>query len=286
MLKLIKSPLCPRAFDPRRVPPPEREYDLAHTLQADRNRCGFETKAQARTEDGYRATSLIKWEGDHAVLGKLLSESTAKHQLLLSCASSFYFRVCRRRLLGNVHKHFHDRGYPDSAMSTFHIINKKWFVPEGHLKDFPAAKIKQNFTRYLECAGVISASGLMFAGLHGSFDDTGYQLHYHGIVAGDKLDALRGMRKKFGFSSSADIYRPIVIEKLNDPPRQISYCLQSWWPYEPADGSNNGKRQRLPEAAHAEFLMWMSKQNLMDLVVMSGMRIGKGGLVSTQRKTD
>ena len=231
----------------------------------------------------------MKLEDDHAELGKWLVRATSDKLLPLSSASSFYMRECRRRLLGAVHEHFHDQNFSDSDISTCHIIHPKWLIPEGRLKDLPAAQVKQNFTRYLERTGVSKAEGLLFAGLHGSFDGTGFQLHYHGIVAGDKLDALRGMNNKFGFASSKDkIYRPIIFGKLKNPPRQISYCLQNWWPYEPQppDPLFYGKRRRLPTDAHAEFLLWMAQQNLMDLIVMNGMRVGKDGLESTRPNTE
>ena len=57
-----------------------------------------------------------------------------------------------------------------------------------------AASIKAKFHLYLDCAGVTGADALLFAGLNGTFDGAGYQLHFHGIIAGDKLAALEGMR--------------------------------------------------------------------------------------------
>ena len=218
------------------------------------------------------------------MLGKWLGEATAERHLPLSPASSFYMRSCRRRLLGAIHQHFNDSGFADSHIRVFTIINSRWFIPAGSLSACSAASIKAKFRRYLERALVIDAEGLLFAGLHGSFDGAGYQLHYHGIVAGDKVKALENLRGNFGFVSSKDIYRSLQFEKLNDPPRQISYTLQSWWPFDPqpSEAFAHGKRRRLPPDSHAEFLLWMANQNLMDLIVMSGMRIGKDGLESTR----
>ena len=104
------------------------------------------------------------------------------------------------------------KNFLNSDISTCPIINRRWFVPEGCLENFPAAQIKQNFTRYLEGALVIDAVGLFFAGMHGSFDCTGYQLHFYCIVAGDKVKALENLRGNFWFVSSKDeIYRPFSI---------------------------------------------------------------------------
>ena len=46
------------------------------------------------------------------------------------------------------------------------------------------------------------------------------------------------------------------------------------------------KPQRVPEYSHAEFLLWMANQNLIDLIIMSGIRTGKGGLESTRPATE
>lgn len=281
-METFKMPFRNRAFNPLRLPLPSPEFDFVKTLKAKGKLKGFETVVDSRVEDLFRVKALVGLGGNHAILSNQLKKATDTEHLPLSPASHFYMRENRLRLVGAVHEYFHERGFPDSEIFAFTLIHQKWFVAGGSLSMQSAAKIKAKLLRYLERAGVTAADGLLFAGLHASFDDTGYQLHFHGIVAGDKVRALRKLLGKFGFVSTERIYRPLKIGKLVNPARQISYCLQSWWPHEPAEVPFGGKRRRLPPNAHAEFLMWMANQNLLELVVMSGMRIGKNGIESTR----
>ena len=103
-----KSPFANRAVNPWRFSFPRPEYDLAITLKQEGALSGFETKPEARAEDQFRASSLLKLGGDHTELGQWLGKATTDKLLALSCASSFYMRETRRRLLGAVHEQFHD----------------------------------------------------------------------------------------------------------------------------------------------------------------------------------
>ena len=180
MLAITQSPICSYALNTWRFRSPSPEYDLAITFKPEGRLSGFETKSKARAEDICRVSSLLKLGGDHAMLGKWLGEATAERHLPLSCASSSYMRETRRRLLGAIYRHINDSGFTDSRIRAFTIINSRWFVPAGSLSACSAASIKAKFRRYLERALVIDADGLLFAGMHGSFDGTGYQLHFQG----------------------------------------------------------------------------------------------------------
>ena len=291
MIKVTKSPLKTHAFDPNTLPIPKPTHSLTKTLLPVGKRKGFETIKEAREEDRKRAGWLIKAADPKAHrLGHWLNEATKTRLLPLSPASSFYMRMCRRKILGAVHLSLHRHGYADADFTAYTLIHPKWFFDAGNLHNADPKKLRKQLRRWLEQAGVIAADGLFFAVLHGCFDGVGYQLHYHGIVSGEKIEKLKAMSGRFGFTPTADIDQPIEIEAVTDMPGWLSYCMKPYWTQQLWYIDRNGERKRqrkksrIKHPHHEEVLMWMSKQHLFSLIIHSGFssspwgRLGNGKL--------
>ena len=288
MKKPVKSPFKNYALNPARLPVPLAEFDLAKTLTREGSKNAFETKLEARNEDILRARQLGKSSLPKAkIFGAWLSNATQNKALPLSPASSVYMREVRRRMLSEVQRIFYATCRHPREIYVFTIVHPKWFYQEGTLRQCNPKKLKKRFLAYLERAGVTAADGMLFAGLHGEFDGSGYQLHYHGVVIGTKALTLKNISGNYGFVTTENIYRPVQIPPLVDGPRQLSYLVQSFWPYKKryldVDGKPRRQRRksRIPSAQHEEILMWLAHQNLSDLIITNGIRLGKNGLVST-----
>lgn len=272
-----KSPLASHAFNPTVIPKPKSKYNLAKTFLSSANSPGFETALSSREEDKKRARWLLN-HGDRAMqqVGQWLKDATEQRELPLSPASSLYMRTCRQKLHGAVHRHIHRAGYADEDIHVFTLIHPKWFFPAGELHQADPKKIKKHLRRCFEHAGILAAEGLLFAGLHGDYDGTGYQLHYHGIAVGDKAGLINSLSGKYGFVTTPTIYRPVQCVPIGDVPQQLSYCLQSWWPKKLRYIDENGiprrqrKRGRIPHPQHEEILLWMARQHLLSLVLVNG----------------
>jgi hypothetical protein len=139
----------------------------------------------------------------------------------------------------------------------------------------------------LNRAGVVGARGFLAACVHGEYESLTqqYQLHFHGICAGEKLKALDGLRNRQGFVRNADIHRPIVVSPISDDARQISYLMQPFWPKKARIpmGDENYKRvrskSRIDEPFHSLYLLWLDKWSVSDIWLFSGIRIS-GGLMT------
>ena len=286
-MKTIKSPLKKYVFNPLLLKVPLSKYDLAKLLRLEEGKQEMETIAEVRDEDGVRAACLLASNlAKECALGEWLESGTIAEYLPLSPASAFFMHTFRRRLLGSALKLFSCHASIDYELKFFTIIHPKWRWKSGELHNCSPRGLKKAFRRYLERAGVVEADGLLFAAIHGEFDGEFYQLHFHGIVSGQKTLAIEKLRNNFGFVSSAAVYRPIEIVCADNLPRLLAYSLQSFWPYHLRYHDKKGKqkkkknRQRLPNTQHREYLMWMASQNVLDLITTIGMRI-KGGELKT-----
>jgi hypothetical protein len=135
---------------------------------------------------------------------------------------------------------------------------------------------------------VTNAPGFLFGYLHGEFEPLSqeYQLHFHGVCAGEKLNAFNRLRNKQGYTRTDKIYHPIVINPLKDPARQISYLIQSFWPKKARvrirdgdDGEFHRRERskgRIREPYQSLYLLWLDKWRLVDLFELNGIRARAG----------
>jgi hypothetical protein len=163
---------------------------------------------------------------------------------------------------------------------VFTAVHPTLEFPAHSLLDVDARQIKNQFRTHLNRAGVTNAPGFLFAYLHGEFEPLGqmYQIHFHGVCGGDKLKAFNRLRNQQGYIRTPKIYRPIVCNRLQDPPRQISYIIQSFWPKKarvPVGEFHRRERSkgRIREPYQSLYLMWLDKWRLSDLCELNGIRI-------------
>ena len=285
MIEVTASLLTTHAYNPNRLPVPSWQYDLVDWMPRGSS-LGFETIAAARAEDRKRARRLQRsCNPDAQVLGKWLEEAADKKFLPLSPSNSFYMRTCRRKLLGAVMAHVYGLGLCDLDVMAFTLIHPGWFYKSGDLNKADPKAIRKQLQRWLDRAGITAADGIFWAALHGEFDGTGYQLHYHGIASGKKADLIRNLYGQFGFISTDDIQQPVKCKDAHDLADWMSYCLKSYWlqklKYIGQDGKlHKGKKTELQQPQYEEVLMWMARQHLLSLIIHSGFRestMGIGG---------
>lgn len=275
MIKVTASPLTTHAYNPNRLPVPTWQYDLVEWTSFAGNR-GFETIADAREEDRRRARRLQRSKDPNAqALGQWLEEATAARLLPLSPASAFYMRTCRRKLIGSVQAHVYGRDLCDLEVMAFTLIHPAWFYRAGDLHKADPKAIRKQLQRWFDRAGITAADGILWGALHGEFNGTGYQLHYHGIATGTKADLIRNLYGRFGFVRTDDMQHPVECTDTYDLAGWLSYCLKSYWPqklkYLDANGkTRRGQKQELQQPQYEEVLMWMAKQHLLSLIIHSG----------------
>jgi hypothetical protein len=296
-----------------RKPPPRYQLDRLLVPDLDPNtgkaRAGFETEAQVLAEDVRRASGLraialgLGWKQAWGIsppeprLARLNLKTRAASDLAdwleagvnsgdpaPTLASASFMRDSRLRIGGEFLRLAEHS--PHTPVKVFTAIHPSWRCQATRLLGLDLRKIRNQFRTHLYRAGVVRASGFLAACIHGEFEpfSESYQLHFHGICAGDKLKALESLRGNQGYKRTREIYRPVVVTSLNDPPRQISYLMQSFWPNKAQLPRGGGMYQRsrtktrIREPYHSLCLLRLDKWSLSDLWLLSGIRI-KGGLM-------
>jgi hypothetical protein len=183
---------------------------------------------------------------------------------------------------------------------TATIRAEGWSVPQGQLWNFDALAFKQQFRGHLnrvmaEMGG--NPGGCLMAGLHGAYDPTtdSFPLHYHLIVTGVMIDVVAGLRDLRMYAPAQPYdgrdaaIHPIRISSkpLSNMPEPLTYVLQRWWPlretYLGEDGirrAYGGMRRGIRGAPEAEYLMFLDRCRLEDLVLLMNMHVAATGLVA------
>jgi hypothetical protein len=307
-----------RAFnlDLLRVPPDEYRLDLLLTPdthpRTGRPRAGFETVAQCPAEDASRALSLrataqaiIANNNGTALapptpdlrslnldplaalnLAYRLQAGTESGRPQPTLASSLFMRDLRLRVPGALLE-FLDN-YPGTDIRVVTAIHPSWCFKANQLLLVDARKTTNQFRTHLNRAGVTKAPGFLITCLHGEFEPFSqeFQLHFHGICAGEKLKAFNRLRNKQGYVRTPKIYRPIVINRIQDRPRQLSYIMQSFWPKKarvPIDGGDFYRRERtktrIREPFQSVYLVWLDQWRFSDICLLNGIHIQGGKMV-------
>lgn len=287
------------------LPPPHPKYDvaklcprrldIAKTARAGFPfHTGFETTQDAADEDERRIASLnrlldspvsakglIRPAQIRSLIGAI---EAADHPDSPCLASSVYMRELRRSLTGASLKLLRSTG-DNVRVAT--LISPKWVIDADLLLEFDLNKIFYDFRTALNNAAPENDSGFCIMSLHGEFEPSSarYFLHLHCLVGGHVLKKIEAMRGKGMFRSSVDIDTPIRVDRLNDPPEQISYLWKSYWPAKaarPADHPEGKWRQRYatrPKGPyHALYLYKLSRCNPSDLVKFYGCEATSKGI--------
>lgn len=299
-----------------RMPADDYRLDLLLTPdthpRTGKPRAGFETVVQCHAEDASRALSLRATAQAISAISNGIRPTPANSQVMRlnldpqaalnladrlqagtesgvppqTLASSLFMRDIRLRVPGALLE-FLDN-YPGTDIRVVTAIHPSWCFKANQLLLVDARKTTNQFRTHLNRAGITKAPGFLIAFLHGEFEPFSqeFQLHFHGICAGEKLKAFNRLRNKQGYVRTPKIYRPIVINQIQDRPRQLSYIMQSFWPKKarvPIDGGDFYRRERtktrIKEPFQSVYLMWLDQWRLSDLCLMNGVHIQGGKMV-------
>lgn len=277
--------------------------------EADPGQEGFETEADVSAEDRLRARRMRRvlnrpgrttwlnmrdrlWLArqrspraidpllDRAalqVLANSLDERTTGDCPPLSLASARRMRTIRQGLGRALLDALAD--YADSELRTVTVIYTGWSFTPAELGRVSAARLKAQFRRHLDRAGVLRMRGPLFAVLHGEFEPTSgrFQLHYHLVTTVAKAAALKAGLTAIrirGYAATATGAAPVRRSRVRDRLHQLTYLAKSFWPGRPViqiDGKVKRVRRyrRIPEPYGAQVLLWLDRQTFADLVVMN-----------------
>ena len=271
---------------------------------------GFETLGDCHAEDRARAKGLRKAAKKHPdkvnvgvvlPLAAKLEEAGKGGKVPKSLASSTYMRSQRIIVVGALWRLI--RKAKGKKARAFTIIPRTWeFTPE-ELDEVDPTRLLASLCAALYGQGAAKAKGWIIAFIHGEFDPIGgvYRLHVHGYAFGemvaviDRLRTLPNYKTKYRLKDGSlnPVYRRIQVKRKHPTNllRQITYCVQSFWPAKAIVISDDGSRtrartkQRIAEPYHSQVLLWLDKWSIADLTLMIGLRVTKDGLIQTKRSS-
>src|SRR5215212_5469063 len=93
---------------------------------------------------------------------------------------------------------------------------------------------------------------------------------------------LKELRRRL-YPKSGQVFRPVLIQRADDPARQISYRAEAYWPQVPQYLNAAGKERRAPprrldEPLHVDWLVWRDRLAPADFLFFHGARRHGGEL--------
>lgn len=262
----------------------------------------FETCAAATAEDRLRASCLGSTPLNSPArrtkaitLAQTLSIGIDDKECFPeTMASARYMRDQRQRIGGALWK------LVDAAErhSTFTLLPRDGVLARKKLDECNPKQMKQELRSALYRAGAGTASGWLFAGIHGDYDERSqaWQLEWHGSATGDMIEVVDALRKQRRYQPDLRTapgalglpnQRPIVVSRqpVTDLETTLPYAFQSFWACRSGVELPTGqvtrerRKHRLPELEHCRWLCWIDRQHLMDMTLLVHLRVTSSGLV-------
>ena len=289
-----------RGVSKLRTPP--NGYWPGHYTERDDGKIRFETYSKSEGEDSLRSRLLrsttSKWpavvDRKRALdLAERLENAVLQEEVLESAASSLYWREHRGNLAGWLWW-LRDR-YPHLLQALCTVICQYWEIPAADLERFAPSLFLNRVRSLANYYGAGQAEGYLAAGLHSEFvpETEVFRMHIHAIAAGGMIDVVDTMRQSPMLRGFTDILgeesverRAVKIQRdLKNLPDPLTYAVQSFAPVRlwgsPGTGEMRGKRRRIPEPYHSQYLLWLDRWRLEDLTLLIGLRVTASGLKLT-----
>lgn len=295
-LRLGRLPFPDPAFDPAL----QLKATPKRSQQTGKSQKGFETHEDARREDKFRVRSIERLIGSREagrfaeklmIVRKSLKAGLFHDDNPNSPASALYMRWIRRIVGGGLVKLAQE---VSGAKAIITCINDKWGVPEAEVLDFDVRRMMAQFRADVlrASAGAPWRTGGLIAFMDCQYlvETKIFQFHIHGFAWGDAVGAVRALKQARGYRKT-DADKPVKIQRLSNPQRQLSYVLKGFWParIEYVDQSTGEvrlarRKRRIPGLAHGLFLLKRDTMSLDDASLLMGVRAGSRGFVPTSRR--
>lgn len=274
---------------------------LSDAWRVDLHSPGFETWKDAFEEDSRRSRRLRKWAVRRR--GRRAAQANELADLLDpkvtpgvpdTPASARYLRDHRIRIISAVWKLV--AGDETGKAARFDAIKPAWACKSSRLRKETAIRLRGEFRADLLRAaakvipgGAGNCEGFLFAVLHGDYEEVEklIQPHFHIVATGDWVAVVDRLRHMAAYQPTDRVKRPIrARRKLQDLAYALTYLLKTYWPGKWCGHVSGkfGKRRsrkhgRIPEPIHSKVILWLSEQNLQDMILMMKLEVQKCGLV-------
>lgn len=226
-----------------------------------------------------------------------ISSAVAVGEVPATLASAECWREVCKAPVGHLWKAVEDYGSDRVALVTLRPRDLLWEAKD--LDGVSPRLLKARLRNHLDRAGVTAASGFLFMGLDLEFDENRgragvWDGHWHGIVGGDKIDALEALRGRRAFHNARvhplehgmkEQSRVLIQLGVVNLPTPICYSLKGWACHRPSFLNEDGVRERskmkgrIPTPYLIRWLLWMDQWKLDDLVLRNGLKITRTGFI-------
>lgn len=277
------------------LPLPLPQYRPDRASPCERSGHSFETKAEARAEDLWRAgrIRMACWSTDAPLdrdAALALADCLERSGMGLGDHASMASKVwmgLRRICIGGALWQLVDEG---EGYNTFSVRPRGWLFTAEELAELNARVLIKRFREVLDRKRAGKPLGFLIASIHGEFDeDTGlYDLHLHGVADAPMLEVVRKLRKLPNYRCRRALgEKPRVVvgrQVLGNLPYPLTYRFQSSWPKRwrgKIDGAEQrgNMRHRIPEPYHTALLVWLDRWSLADITLLMGAHVGPSGFV-------
>lgn len=257
------------------LPPPER--DITKLLMETDGRHAFETPAAADRERLFRIVFLRQSSDPRAVAVARRLEGCVRDARCLSPACPCCFGRTRIWFYGEIARILGIRGTgPVTSLKLITLVHEDWIRPKSAATfDFCPKALIDCVRHQFRRAGIRGTTVL--GAVHGEFAEQReyWQPHLHLVAEDVGQEHLNLLRQKH-YQRSVHVPRPMVVQPIIHPARQLSYLLKSYWPmrvrYLDAFGEEMSTFHRLTEPYHSEYLIMLDQLNLLDLILLIGVR--------------
>lgn len=226
-----------------------------------------------------------------------IARAVASSEIPNTLASALYWREACMGPVGHVWKGTEEFGAERAALVTLRPRDLLWEA-EDFMRVNPIV-LKARLRNSLDRAGVTGAPGWMMMGFDPEFDSNRgkagvWDGHWHGIVGGDKVEALEALRGRRAFKNARvhplergmkEQPRVKVQPGLVNLPYPVCYCLKGWachrpsWPNAEGVLERSKTKYRLPTPNLIQWMLWMDMWALDDLVLRNGLLITRNGFL-------
>lgn len=155
------------------------------------------------------------------------------------------------------------------------LVHQSWIIPAGELDKLHPRTITDKLRKQFQRMGF---TGIIIGGIDGSYDPDleVWFIHVHLIVEGLTKEMVEKFRDLYPASERIPV--PVMAGPVNEAARQFSYVCKSFWNwrhrYVDDEGHYNTveKKRRVPEPHHTEYLLWLDRFAVSDLMLLVGLR--------------
>lgn len=226
-----------------------------------------------------------------------MARAIAAGEVPQTLASAHGWREACMGPVGHLWKGVEEYGPERVALVTLRPRDLLWKAEDFMGVDPKVLKVR--LRNSLDRAGVAGAPGWMLMGFDPELDSNRgragvWDGHWHGIVGGDKIEALEALRGRRAFHNARvhplergmkEQPRIKVQPGLVNLPHPICYCFKGWACNRPTCPNAAGELERstikgrLPAAELIRWMLWIDMWSLDDLVLRNGLPFNRTGFL-------